>query len=389
MLDTEFPRSVGELAAAEWDALVGADPFLSHAFLAGLERTGCVGPGTGWRPVPVGVRDGQGRLVGAVAFYLKDHSLGEFVFDWGWASAAQRHGLRYYPKLVAAVPFSPVTGKRLLVHPEAESAPVRSRLLGAAEELAEAYDCGAVQWLFPEPGDREVLREAGYLVREDVQFHWRNRGYGDFEAFLADLTSARRKQIRKERRRALEAGFEITIRYGPDITPAQWAAFHEGYALTTEMRGAPAYLNREFFRVLGESLGDRVVLISAEDRGEPVAGALDLRSETTLFGRYWSAREEHDFLQFELCFYRGIEYCIEQGLDRFEGGAQGEHKVKRGFAPTLTASAHWIRHPGLREAVADFLERERPEVEAYAREAAEHLPFKEGVEVRIGEAGED
>lgn len=388
MPDTRFANGVADFDAAEWDALAGDDPFLSHAFLAGLEDTGCVGPGTGWRPAPVAVRDGAGGLLGVAPLYLKDDSFGEFVFDWGWAGAAHRGGIPYYPKLVGAVPFSPVTGSRLPVHPEADAGAVRERLLDAADELAERYECGAVQWLFPDAADQAALEAAGYLGRRDVQFHWRNRGYADFEAFLADCASSKRKQVRKERRRAAELGFEVVVRHGSEVTPAQWAAFHEGYAMTTEMRGAPAYLNRAFFEHLGEALGDRVVLISAERHGEPVASALNLRSDRALFGRYWSAREEHDFLHFELCFYRGIDYAIAHGLDRFEGGAQGEHKVRRGFAPTFTRSAHWIRHPGLRDAVADFLARERPGVEAYAREAAAHLPFKEGVEVAVGEAGD-
>jgi len=388
MLDIRYAEAVGEFGSREWDVLAGDDPFLSHAFLAGLERSGCVGSGTGWTPVPVGVRDGAGNLVGAAPLYLKGHSLGEFVFDWGWAGAAERNGIRYYPKLVAAVPFSPVTGSRVLVHPEAEGAAVRARILEAVEGLAERFDCGAVQWLFPEPGDRQLLAEAGYLIRRDVQFHWPNRGYATFEDFLGELSSAKRKQVRKERRRADELGLEITVRHGGEVTAGQWRAFHEGYALTTEMRGAPAYLNRAFFQDLAEGLGDRVVLVSAELAGEPVAAALNLCSDTALFGRYWSAREEHEFLHFELCFYRGIAYCIDHGLGRFEGGAQGEHKVKRGFAPALTASAHWIRHSGLQEAVADFLARETDEVEAYAREAAAHLPFKDGVEVGVREAGD-
>ena len=388
MTDTQFAHGVADFDPAEWDALAGDDPFLSHAFLAGLERTGCVGHRTGWNPAPVGVRDHHGRLIGAAPLYLKDHSFGEFVFDWGWAGAAQRGGIPYYPKLVAAVPFSPVTGSRLLVAPAADGQAVRERLLAAAEELAERYECGAVQWLFPSAADQAALEGSGYLARRDVQFHWRNRGYADFEAFLADFSSAKRKQARKERRRAAELGLDLVVRHGGEVSPEQWAAFHEGYAATTEMRGAPAYLNRAFFERMGAALGDRVVLISAERDGEMVASALNLRSQTALFGRYWSALEEHDFLHFELCFYQGIDYAIAHGLARFEGGAQGEHKVKRGFVPTLTRSAHWIRHPGLRDAVADFLERERPGVEAYAQEAAEHLPFMAGSGVGVREAGD-
>ena len=378
MRRTEFPACITDLDPAQWDTLAGPDPFLSHAFLSTLEQTRCVGPGTGWHPAPVVLRDDAGTLLGAAPLYLKDHSFGEYVFDWAWAGAAQRAGIPYYPKLVAAVPFSPVTGSRLLVHPEAETQTVREHLLKGAEELAEHYGCGAVQWLFPVEAELEVLEAAGYLPRRDVQFHWQNCGYADFEAFLGDFSSAKRKQARKERRRAQELGLDFVVRHGDEILPAQWAAFHGGYAATTEMRGAPAYLNRAFFEAIGAALGDRVVLMSAERRGEPVAMALNLRSDTALYGRYWSALEEHDFLHFELCFYQGIDYAIQHGLERFEGGAQGEHKLKRGFRPTITHSAHWIRDPGLRKAVGDFLARENAAVRHYAQEAAAHLPFKAG-----------
>jgi len=373
---TEFPACIADLDPAHWDTLAGDDPFLSHAFLSTLERTRCVGPGTGWHPAPVVVRDDAGALLGAAPLYLKDHSFGEYVFDWAWAGAAQRAGIPYYPKLVAAVPFSPVTGSRLLVHPEAEPESVRTHLLQGAEELAERYGCGAVQWLFPEGGEVDVLASAGYLPRHDVQFHWQNRGYADFEGFLGEFRSAKRKQARKERRRAQDLGLEFVVRHGDEVPPHLWAAFHRGYAATTEMRGAPAYLNRAFFETIGAALGERVVLISAERAGEPVAMALNLRSDTALFGRYWSALEEHDFLHFELCFYQGIDYAIEHGLERFEGGAQGEHKLPRGFRPTFTHSAHWIREPALRDGVADFLARENAAVERYAAEAGAHLPFK-------------
>lgn len=389
MYHSESQKGVSAFDPGEWDALGEKDPFVSHGFLAALERTGCVGGRTGWRPRPVAVRDAAGRLAGAAPLYLKSHSFGEFVFDWGWASAAQRAGARYYPKLVGAVPFSPVTGPRLLVHPEADAERVRACLLEAAEEEAAAHRCGALQWLFPRPADQRALVAAGYLPREDVQFHWYNRGYGGFEDFLADLASAKRKQVRKERRRAGETGLEIRTRHGSEVPAELWEAFHAGYAVTTEERGAPAYLARDFFRELGGALGDRVVLVTAERRGEYVAGALNIRSDTALYGRYWSALEEHDFLHFEVCFYRGIEYAIEHGLERFEGGAQGEHKLKRGFVPTITTSAHRIRHPGLSRAVAELLERETAEVRSYAQEAAEHLPFREGVDGRVRKAGDD
>ncbi len=385
MYRTERQKGVTAFDPAEWDALAGGNPFVSHAFLTALERTGCVGGRSGWRPLPVAVRDTAGRLAGAAPLYLKTHSLGEFVFDWGWAEAAHRAGHRYYPKLVAAVPFSPVSGPRLLVHPEADPGKVRACLIDAAEEEAAAHRCGSVQWLFTRPADQRALEEAGYLRRRDVQFHWYNRGYGSFEDFLADLSSAKRKQIRRERRRAGELGLDLRIRTGDEVSPGLLEAFHAGYAATTEKRGAPAYLNAELFRELGRVLGDRVVLVTAERGGEYVAGALSLRSDKALYGRYWSAREEHDFLHFEVCLYRGIELAIAHGLERFEGGAQGEHKLTRGFVPTYTASAHRIAHPGLSRAVADFLEREAAEVQRYAEEAAARLPFRDGVEVGVRE----
>jgi hypothetical protein len=371
-------RAVGEVAAADWDVLAGSDPFLSHAFLTALEDTGCVGGPTGWHPRPLVAVDDSGRAVGAAPLYAKDHSFGEYVFDWGWAGAAERAGLRYYPKLVAAVPFSPVTGARLLVHPDTDDPDaVRRALLDGVREAAAALEPGAVQFLFPDNAGRAALETAGYRPRRDLQFHWHNRGDADFDAFLARLRSAKRKQIRKERRRARDTGLELRLRHGDELTAGQWRRFHAGYAAVTEMRGAPAYLSPEFFEEIAARLGDRLVLATAERGGELVASALNLRSDHVLYGRYWSALEEHDFLHFELCYYAGIDYALAEGLARFEGGAQGPHKLARGFVPTLTHSAHWLPHTGLDGAVAEFLGREGHAVLHEAEAALTELPFRE------------
>lgn len=375
-----------EVAAGDWDPLAGDDPFLSHAFLTALEDTGCVGGSTGWHPRPVVARTEGGAVVGAVPLYAKDHSFGEYVFDWGWAGAAERAGLRYYPKLVAAVPFSPVTGARLLVHPRAESPDaVRRALLAGVRKAAEALGPGAVQFLFPANADRPSLEKAGYRPRLDLQYHWHNPGDADFESWLTRLRSAKRKQIRKERRRARESGLDLRLRGGDELSPGQWRRFHAGYAAITEMRGAPAYLSAEFFEEIGSRLGDRLVLATAERGDELVAAALNMRSDSVLYGRYWAALEEHDSLHFELCYYAGVELALSTGLTRFEGGAQGPHKIARGFVPTLTHSAHWLPHAGLDAAVADFLEREAVAVRQEAESAREELPYR-AEELPVGPA---
>lgn len=380
-----------ELPAAEWDRLAGPDhnPFLSHAFLAGLERHGCVGAKWGWEPQHLTLRD-KGRLVGAVPLYLKHNSYGELVFDGAWADAYRRCGGRYYPKLVSAIPYSPVGGPRMLVAPVCAAgeggvpgdarwmAAVSDQLTEAALGHARTLGVSSLHWLFPtEPQARALTGEGRpFLPRNDCQFHWYNRGYRDFDDFLDGLTAQRRKQIRRERRKAVEAGVELKILQGREVTDSQWAHFYRFYASTFDRRGGYPTLTRGFFQEIGARLGDQVVLILAYQAGLAIAGALFLRSTDTLYGRHWGCDRELDGLHFEACCYQGIDYCIRHGLTRFEPGAQGEHKVWRGFEPTPTWSAHWLADPAFHRIVARHLQQERVGVAGYIEEMKGHLPFR-------------
>ena len=376
-LRLESHASIDAVPAGQWNALNRADdPFLSHEFLAALERHDCVGPRYGWLPRHITAWQGK-RLVGAVPLYQKDNSYGEFVFDFAWADAYQRHGLAYYPKLVAAVPYTPATGQRLLVAEHADPALLSKALLERAETLAETSGCSSLHWLFITEQEDARLGELGLMQRLGCQFHWRNRGYSDFEAFLSSLTSKRRKNIRRERRVVREAGIRIEVLHGSEVSAEQWRTFARFYAKTFEERYSLATLTEGFFREVGRTLGDRVILVLAHDGAECVAGALLYRSPNTLYGRHWGCLRDYDSLHFEVCFYQGIDFCIRQGLQRFEPGAQGEHKIWRGFLPTLTWSRHWVAHPGFRSAIDDFLRRERPAMLDYAHSLGESSPYRQ------------
>jgi predicted N-acyltransferase len=369
---------IAEIAAEEWDACAGEEnPFLSHAFLAALEDSGSAGPRTGWLPQHAALRDGTGRLVACAPLYAKSHSYGEYVFDHAWADAFERAGGRYYPKLQCAVPFSPVPGPRLLVRPGAgKAAALRGALAAALARACDELKLSSVHVTFCTETEWTELRAQGWLGRMNLQFHWQNEGYATFDAFLAALASRKRKQIRKERERAAE-GLTIRALRGAAITPAHWDAFHRFYRATVDRKWGQAYLTRSFFSLLGERLGERVVLMVAEQDGRPVAAALNLIGADTLYGRNWGAVIDQPFLHFELCYYQAIEFAIGHGLSRVEAGAQGQHKISRGYLPVPTYSAHWIAHPGLRRAVADFLAREVPAVEAeIAALAEEASPFR-------------
>lgn len=373
-------HSLSEVSAIEWNALIpDRNPFLSHEFLSALERHGCVGEAQGWLPWHRLCRDSTGRLLAAAPLYLKFNSYGEFVFDWGWAEAYQRHGLAYYPKLVGAIPYTPVTSPRLLrvAGPVGEQA---ARLLvEAVVDEVRHRGWSSAHWLFPPPTELEWLRSQGFLPRLACQFHWRNQAYRDFQDFLDGFTSKRRKAIQRERRRVREAGVELRILSGPDLNPAQWRRVHGFYRATFQRLGGIATLTLPFFEEIAITLGERLVLVLALVQGQEIAVAISWRSADTLYGRHWGCREESavDGLHFEACYYQGLDYCIQQGLARFEPGAQGEHKVPRGFLPTLTQSAHWIAHPGFRRAISEFLAQETPAVQAYAQELLQHSPYHE------------
>lgn len=362
--------AISEIEPADWDGLAGDNPFLRHAFLNALETTGCASPETGWQPAHLTLRDGD-RLTGAMPLYLKSHSYGEFVFDWAWADAYQRHGLRYYPKLLCAVPFSPITGPRMLGEPTA-----LPRLAAAAADLAEERGLSSVHCLFPTAAQADELSGQGWLIRTDCQFHWHNRGYRDFEDFLDTFSSAKRKKVRRERRRVAEAGIHFRVLHGGDLDPQLLDTVYRFYCMTYFERGRSPYLNREFFAAIASQLGPSLVIMLACSDSKPVAAAICLRSGDTLYGRHWGSDQDFHSLHFETCYYQGIDYCLREGLQYFDPGAQGQHKISRGFEPTTTWSAHWISDPEFRAAIADYLSRERPMVAAYCEDAREHLPFK-------------
>jgi predicted N-acyltransferase len=379
-LSLTLHRAIAEIPAADWDACAGgANPFVSHAFLAALEASGSVGGRSGWLPQHAALRGEGGMLLGCAPMYAKSHSQGEYVFDHGWADALERAGGSYYPKLQVAAPFSPVPGPRLLVHPASGLGP---EVLGQAlVQACQQLDLSSVHVTFCTEGEWSALGEAGWLQRIGTQFHWTNQGYGSFDDFLGQLASRKRKQIRRERRDAEASGFVLKTLRGHEITPRHWAAFHRFYRATTDKKwGRSAYLNARFWPLLGEALGDKVVLMVAEQDGEPVAGALNLLGTEALYGRNWGAVVDAPFLHFELCYYRAIDFAIEHKLPRVEAGAQGEHKIQRGYLPVPTYSAHWIAHPGLRRAVADFLDRERPAMLREMEALATLSPFRQGTE---------
>lgn len=310
--------------------------------------------------------------------YKKSHSYGEYVFDWAWANAYQRARLRYYPKLVVAVPFTPATGPRLLAAPGTNREKIKFELIEGALALAKDSHVSSLHWLFVPSEDLPLLVDVGHMRRTGCQFHWHNAGYKNFDQFLAEFASAKRKKVKQERRYVREAGVTVELLAGEAITPAHWDTFYEFYLSTIRNHGAIPYLTREFFHELGGTMGKDIVLVLARQNGSSIAGALNLRGADTLYGRYWGNHKYINGLHFEVCYYSAIQYCIEQGLARFEAGAQGEHKVARGFVPTTIYSAHWLSHPEFGRAVADFLQHEQQGIEYYMDELNEHAPFKRG-----------
>ncbi|MEX2453512.1 MAG: GNAT family N-acetyltransferase [Rhodospirillaceae bacterium] len=368
-------QSLDEVSAGDWDACAGPDnPFVSHAFLKVLEDSGAACADSGWQPQHIVIDDADG-LAGAAPCYLKSHSYGEYVFDWGWADAYERAGGRYYPKLQVSVPFSPVTGPRLLVRDRANGPATRRLLAAGLLELAKQREVSSLHVTFTPEDEWNELGEIGLIQRQGQQFHWSNRAYETFDDFLATLNSRKRKMIRKERE-AANAEVDIEVLTGDDIRPEHMRAFYRFYLNTVDRKWAHAYLNYEFFELLRERLADRIVLVMASHDGDFVAGALNLRGTDTLYGRNWGCTERFRMLYFECCFYRGIEFAIEHGLSKVEAGAQGPHKISRGYLPSATYSAHWIRDAGFRDAVADFVRRERMGIEHEMESLGELSPFK-------------
>ncbi|MFB9156671.1 GNAT family N-acetyltransferase [Chromobacterium violaceum] len=361
---------VAAIAQSAWPAAGGAGVFVGREWLAALEETGCVGDATGWLPLPLALeRDGQ--AAGLAPAYLKRHNRGEYVFDWSWAEAYARAGLDYYPKLVVASPFTPVTGRRLLGGADAQA-----RLIAGLRQLVDDNGLSSAHVLFPTTEEAARLEEAGWLLREGVQFHWRNQAYADFDDFLAVLSRDKRKKIRQERRKVAEAGVAVRALEGGAILDADWQLFFRCYRQTYLERHSSPYLNLDFFRRIGERLSGHCLMFVASREGRDIAASLCIRDGDALYGRYWGALEEVPCLHFELCYYQGLEYAISRGLSVFEGGAQGEHKQARGFEPARTVSAHYIADPRFRSAIADWLRRERDGVADYVDQLFSHSAYK-------------
>ena len=365
------------ISAADWNRLTGTDnPFISHEFLQGLEECDCLAA-HGWIPNHL-VAYKDGVPVGAVPLYLRTNSYGEFVFDWSWADAYERAGGQYYPKLVSAIPFTPVRGPRMLIDAD-EPRPddIKDALIHAIIGLAESAGLSSYHCLFPEQPEEDFYSRYQLLFRKGIQYHWHNQGYRDFDDFLDTMTSKKRKQIKRERRQVSEAGLEIEILPGDMISAQQWRIFYEFYCSTFHRRWGSPRLTCDFFQLLSERLPQQTLLILARENGDYVAGAFAMRSSDTLYGRHWGCNSRFPYLHFELCYYQTIDYCIRNGLATLDAGVQGEHKLSRGFTPVATWSGHWIRHTAFSKAIRDFLERERLEIDAYMEQLQCHLPYKQ------------
>lgn len=367
----EVVDTLSGIAPEAWNRLAGDDPFLRHEFLTALHDTGCATAATGWSPRFLILKE-HNRLSGAMPLYLKTHSYGEYVFDWAWADAYYRHGLHYYPKLLAAVPFTPVTGQRIL----ADTPEQCDSLIAAALTLAQELRVSSLHCLFPPHDQAQRLREHGMILRHGVQFHWTNHGYRSFDDFLGGMNHDKRKKIRQERRRVRDAGIAFEWLEGAAISDQHWAFFARCYRQTYREHHSTPYLNLDFFRRIGATMPGHNLLVIAKRDGKPIAASLNIRNRHSLFGRYWGALEFHSALHFEGCYYQGIGYCIAHGLRTFEGGAQGEHKIARGLLPVETCSAHWLAHPEFSTAVEQFLAREARGMTHYISELNERSPFK-------------
>jgi predicted N-acyltransferase len=368
----EVAESLARIPVGEWNHLAGGDPFLSHEFLSALHETGCAAGATGWHPQYLLLKSGA-ALAGAMPLYLKEHSYGEYVFDWAWADAYHRHGIAYYPKLLSAIPFTPVTGARLLAATDTD----RDRLIRGALELARKLGVSSLHCLFPTAAEARRLCKQGMMPRTTVQFHWTNHDYANFDAFLASFSHDKRKKVKQERRKTADAGIRFRWLEGDEIREQDWAFFHRCYRQTYREHRSTPYLNLEFFCRIGAALPRHLVLILAERDDAPIAAALNVRSGSRLCGRHWGALQHHPALHFETCYYQGIEYCIARGIATFEGGSRGEHKLARGLLPVETCSAHWLAHPEFAAAVDQFLARETHGMKQYVDEMTDRSPFRQ------------
>lgn len=373
----EICHQLSDVPVDQWNALGDDDnPFIRHEFLNALEQHDCLGEEHGWLPHHILCRDDDGRLMGAVPMYLKDNSYGEFVFDWGWADAYYRNGLEYYPKLVVSIPYTPAQGPRLLLHPEADQEAVASELIEASLALAEDMGLPSLHYLFTQEDDTRRLEDKGLLLRLGVQYHWHNQDYRDFDHYLERFSSKKRKNVRQERRKVRDAGVEIEVFHGDEIDEALWDTIHHYYRVTFHKKSGYPTLSKGFFQSVARDMPRSLVVFMARHEGRYVAASICFRGKSVLYGRHWGCDQRFDSLHFELCYYQGLDYAIREGLKHFEPGAQGEHKVSRGFEPTRTWSAHWIAHPQFRQAIGDHLAREQRAMEDYIETLQDHLPFK-------------
>jgi len=370
-ISVELITSVNEISAQDWDALTDGAPLLCHAFLSALENTGCVGIGTGWNPHPLIVRQGS-RLVGAMPLYLKSHSYGEYVFDWAWADAYARSWLNYYPKLLSAIPFSPITSARLL----SKQPEIQLLMIEALENTMHDNKLSSVHVLFPDELSAKQFELAGWLKRSGVQFRWQNKNYADFEEFLTTLSHDKRKKIHQERKKLQNAGVVCRVIKGQEVTQKDWDFFYLCYCNTYTEHHSTPYLTRAFFGEIGKTMPQNIVLIVAEIDGKLIASTLNIVNKTTLYGRYWGVISFVSGLHFELCYYQAQMFCIAEKIEFFEGGAQGEHKLARGFEPRPTCSYHKVAHPDFEVAIKEFLVRESEGIAAYTGELEERVPFK-------------
>jgi predicted N-acyltransferase len=365
-----------EIPANAWNQLIRDDnPFLKHEFLSALEKHHCLGMDLGWVPRHVTV-SANNELIGAMPMYIKYNSYGEFVFDWSWADASERAGMEYYPKLVVSIPYTPVTGPRMLTADDKLETEIRNALVQTALQQADELGASSLHWLFTDPRDTRALVESGMMQRHHYQFHWHNHQYENFDHFLSTFTASKRKKVKRERRQVSDANITIEILKGNEISDEIWATFHRFYCLTFHNRYGHPTLTLDFFREIGRTMAENVLLILAYHSGECVAGAINFLGGDTLYGRHWGCSKTFHSLHFEVCYYSAIEYCINHGLARYEAGAQGEHKLYRGFVPVNTASCHWIRNPALGDAVAEFLLWEKPQINHQIQQLSEHSPYK-------------
>ncbi|MCG8412975.1 MAG: GNAT family N-acetyltransferase [Pseudomonadales bacterium] len=377
-LNLRFVESIETIGSVGWNGLTGIEnPFMRYEFLHALEKTGCTSKAAGWQPHHVAVYEGDSQLIAVMPLYLKTNSWGEYVFDWSWANAYQSYGFDYYPKFVTAAPFTPSYGRRLFIEAGRDRAAISKFIIEKIQE--KALFLGASSWhvLFPEKEEHELLSRLETQPRIATQFHWYNKGYQSFDDFLDALNSRKRKAIRKERRAVADQGIDFTITEGANISDQQWADFYLYYQTTYLARGMQGYLKRGFFKTLAQTMPEQLFLVSAIKDDKEIAAALFFKNREKLFGRYWGCRHELQFLHFETCYYQGIDYAIKHGQQSFDSGAQGEHKIQRGFEPITTYSNHWIANEGFSEAITSFLKEERPHILAYQQDAANLLPFKQ------------